>query len=92
MSQHTVVYTESLTKGEMCQKCQYHMARDSTLPDSLLNSPRELIFKAPNTLLVADTSKEYLRPVDMTSDKVTTLKIRNALDTPSSRLLTNNSL
>ena len=66
--------------------------RDSTLLDSLFYWPYELIFIAPHTLLVADCYNFKLRLVDMNSDKVTTLNVTNSLESPSSLLLTNNSL
>ena len=66
--------------------------RDSTLHDSLFYWPAELIFIAPDTLLVADDNNNKLRLLDMNSDKVTTLNVTNSLYGPSSLLLTNNTL
>ena len=66
--------------------------RDSTLLDSLFDWPKELIFITPKTLLVADDNNHKLRLVDMNSDKVTTLNVKNSLYSPTSLLLTNDSL
>ena len=69
-----------------------HGYRDSTLLDSQFRYPAGLIFITPHTLLVADFWNYKLRLVDMKSDKVTTLRVTNSLDRPTSLLLTNNSL
>ena len=66
--------------------------KDSTLLDSLLHMPCELILIKSNTLLIADSNSHKLRLVDMNSDQVTTLNVTNSLDFPTSLLLTNNSL
>ena len=66
--------------------------KDSTLLDSLFDWPYELIFITPHTLLVADKDNKKLRLVDMNSDKLTTLNVRNSLNNPNSLLLTNNSV
>ena len=50
----------------------YDDDRDGTLPTSLYNYPRELVFVAPRTLLVADRYNNKLRLVAMNSDLVTT--------------------
>ena len=56
--------------------------KDSTLLDSLFDWPYELIFITPHTLLVADKDNKKLRLVDMNSDKVRTLNVRNSLNNP----------
>ena len=66
--------------------------RDSTLLDSLFYDPHALIFIKPHTLLVADRGNNKLRLLEMKSDKVTTLHDSNSLSSPTSLLLTNNSL
>mgnify|MGYP001803412161 FL=1 len=56
--------------------------KDSTLLDSLFDWSHELIFITPHTLLVADKDNKKLRLVDMNSDKVTTLSVKNSLNKP----------
>ena len=66
--------------------------KDSTLLDSLFQWPRALLFITPNILLIADSSNNKLRLVDMNSDQVATQNVTNSLDFPTSLLLTNDSL
>ena len=81
--------TVSLTSGSPEGHRGY---RDSTLLNSLFRWPCELIFIAPDILLVADQYNNKLRLVYMNSDKVTTLNVKNSLNLPFALLLTNNSL
>ena len=66
--------------------------RDNTLLNSLFYRPQELVFITPQTLLLANAYNLKLRMLDMKSDKVTTLNVKNSLSSPRSLLLTNNSL
>ena len=65
---------------------------DSTLLKSLFDYPVHLIVITPGTLLLADQKNKKLRLVDMKSDKVTALNVKNLLNAPASLLLTNDSL
>ena len=65
---------------------------DGTLPISRYSYPRELVFVAPHTLLVADRYNHKLRLVAMDSDQVTTLNVTNSLYKPQTLILTSNTL
>lgn len=73
-----------------------YISRDDTLRNALFFYPREFLFIGPDTLLVAEyggNDGNKTRLVDMSSDRVTTLRLcSGCLDRPHSLLAANNSL
>ena len=88
---YRITYTQRIV-SMIARRTDSFSCKDSTLLDSLFDWPYELIFITPHTLLVADKDNKKLRLVDMNSDNVRTLSVRNSLNNPNSLLLTNNSL
>ena len=68
--------------------------RDSTLLNSLFYNPQNLFFIAPGILLIADGFNDKIRLVEINSNQVSTLKLKNQgkLETISSAVMTKDSL
>ena len=67
---------------------------DSTPLNSLFYNPQNLFFLAPGILLIADGFNDKIRLVDIDSNQVSTLKLKNPgkLETTSFAVLTKDSL